>query len=436
MVRLLALALLVGGVVPASAAEPVRMRNRLSAGVLVHAGAGGANLEAVLSDRLRLDIRRGPVAAQVRFDGRLGVSFTSGPRLSRTRITALGVELRHERFWLEAGRFRVVGGGWRLADGVQGMAILGQGVEVGGWLGAVPDPWTTAPAPRFGGGPAVRWVHEVAQVGATVELAGTAAGLDRAAVVLDGRVEVSTGFEVSARADLQHGGPSAPLVPADLGVVVTGDPLPDLRIRGRYDAWSGLAYLQGWDRDPGIGRFAARFSGTVPVAEVPQGAPDLSMAHQLAGSVRWTPTVGALRLRVAPDARYRHHEHTARRHVRARLRLGLGGLGNDRLELAADGGATLWRQAWRAEFGFGARITPDRGRWLSLDASVRTVITPGPTPKFAGYADAFVDLMTPAGVSLAAGYRFSSEAGLDRWDGGHTGLLRVTWRLSTPRRKP
>ncbi len=434
MLRLVLLLLLA---TPALADEPpARVQNRVSLGVLgVFAPTPGVgNLELQLSDRLRVRFRElNGVKAEFRFDGRVGFRLLHGGELDRTRITALGLHLEHERFSLDAGRFRIQGS-WRLADGVQGMVRLGRGFELGGWVGEVPDPYTTAPAPRLGGGPLFRFVHAKGQASVGLELAGTSAGLDRFALLLAGRVEPVKRVEIAVRADLQRTA-EIPLVPADLSLSGTFDPRDDLRLHAGYSAWSGLAYLQGLDRDPGLSRLARRFNNfSIADHTTANDAVDSTLYHQAGGGLRWTPKGDNATAVLGFDGRYRHHELVTRRHARARLTAGVRGLLGDRLSLITDNSAVYWRQRWRWEGGLTARIEPDPKRVLSIDASARvsvSTVTDQPRPTL--YADLFADLVLPHRVLLSVGYRFTNELDADVWNAAHVALVRATWTFRAPR---
>ncbi len=409
---LLAIALLLLAA-PASAAD---VHSRTSVSLLGAGSMGHGSFEAMLSERLRVRWSTDAVQGQFLFDGRIGIRAPDAT-MHRTRIRALGVRLDFERVRVDLGRFRVEGGRWRLADGGQAMVRLGRGVEVGGWVGAVPDPFTTLPAPRIGAGPLFLWQHDRGQLSAALELAGTATGLDRAALIVSGRVEPVEDVELSATVDLQDvaGTPQ----PADLSAALTLDPRDDLRLRFFWNTWSSLAWNQGHARDVALSRFEARFGEDLPPDAF---AVDLSLYHQGGGSLRWRPELPAgAHLVLGGDGRFRGHVDPARHHARATLRLGFEGLGG-RLDLGTDHSAVYWKQGWRWDGGITARvdIKPDT---VAVDTSVRVAVG---AQQPAIYADLFVDLHVGP-VWLSAGYRFTNELDRDRWADAHVGLLRVTW---------
>ena len=399
---------------PTSAAD---VYSRTSFSVLGTGAAGHGSLDALLSERLRVRWSSPGVDGAAFFEGRIGARVPD-TTMHRTRIRALGLRLDFEGAWLDVGRFRVEGGAWRLADGVQGMARLGAGVEIGGWFGEMPDPFTTLPAPRIGGGPLFRWEHDIAQISAALEVAGTAAGLDRAAFVLSGRVEPVETVEITANVDLQDvaGVPQ----PADLGLALTLDPDDAFRVRLFWNTWSGLAWNQGHARDVALSRFELRFGETIPLDAT---AVDLSLYHQGGGMVRWRPALpqGGFFV-LSTDGRYRGHVESERRYARATARVGLEGLGG-RFDFSTDHSAVYWDEAWRWDGGVTARVEIKRDVF-ALDASARLAM--GPSVQPAIYADLFVDL-NPGPVWISAGYRFTNEQDRDEWSAAHVGLLRVTW---------
>ncbi len=400
---------------PASAAD---VSSRTSVSLLGQGSMGHGSFDAMLSERLRVRWSTDELEGEALFDGRIGVRAPDGT-MHRTRIRALGVRLDLERVQVDVGRFRVEGGRWRLADGAQALVRLGAGVAVGGWFGEVPDPFTTLPAPRVGGGPLLRWEHERAQVSVAAEVAGTAAGLDRAAVVVAGRVEPVEKVELSGVIDVQDvaGAPH----PADLGLTLTLDPSSDLRVRFFWNTWSGLAWNQGHLRDVALSRFEQRFGEDIPPDAT---AVDLSLYHQGGGSIRWSPELPAGgRFVLGGDGRYRGHDDPGRHHARATLRLGFEGLGG-RVDVGTDHSAILWDGAWRWDGGVSVRVEVKRDVF-ALDTSARVTVG---AEQPALYADLFADLHAGP-VWISAGYRFVDEQQVDQWSAAHVGMLRVTWVL-------
>ena len=399
---------------PASAAD---VHSRTSVSLMGGASAGHGFFEGTLSERLRVRWSTDTVEGTALFDGRVGLRAPDGS-MHRTRIRGLGLRLDFERARVDVGRFGVEGGAWRLADGVQAMVRLGAGVEAGGWFGEVPDPFTTLPAPRIGGGPLLRWEHDIAQISAAVEVTGTAAGLDRAAVILTGRVEPTETVEIRTTIDLQDvaGVPQ----PADLGLVVALDPDPSLRVRLVWNTWSGLAFNQGHGRDVALSRFEQRFGEALPLDAT---AIDLSLYHQGGGAIRWRPSLpGGGFFLLGADGRYRGHLDIARHYARATGRVGVQGLGG-RVDLSTDHSAVLWNEAWRWDGGVTARVDIKRDAF-ALDASARVAM--GPSSQPAIYADLFADVQAGP-VWIAAGYRFTNEQDRDAWSAAHVGLLRISW---------
>ncbi len=398
---------------PATAAD---VSSRTSLNLMGGGSMGHGFFDATLSERLRVRWSTEQVRGQLHFDGRVGVRAPDGS-MHRTRIRALGVRLDFERAWIDLGRFRVAGGAWRLADGVQGLVRLGGGVELGGWFGEVPDPFTTLPAPRIGGGPLFRWLHDKAQLSVGAEVAGTTAGLDRAALMLRGRVEPIEQIDVAAHLDLQDvaGVPQ----PADAGVIATFDLIDVLRIRAFWNTWSGLAFNQGHARDVALSRFAQRFGDTLPndATDI-----DLSLYHQGGGSVRLRPGIGEVaRFVLVIEGRGRGHQDASRHFARGTVRVGFERIGG-RLDIGTDHSAVYWNEGWRWDGGLAVRVEAVKDRF-AIDGSFRVALGAADP---ALYADLFLDIdLGP--VTLSAGYRFTDELNRDQWAAAHVGLFRASW---------
>lgn len=428
---LLVLALLA---LPASAsAGDVRVTNRLGVGLILdlphHGGPGG---ELLLSERFRARIRTGGALIEVVANGRTGLQMGAWT-LNRTRIQELGVRIDTERLHLEIGRHPVIDGGWRLVDGVQALVRpWGDAFAVGGWLGLLPDPWTTAPAPRFGGGPIVRWRGQRWQAAFLAEIAGTATGLDRLALRATGRVEIGKVVDLSARAELANGGPSAPVRAEDLGITALIDPHKRLRIRTGWSMTAGRSYLQGIQRDPSLTRWWQRWTGAAPTEPVPWEQATDAATHLVHGSALWTPPLNNALLRLGVQARagLRPKDMTNST-ARIAVEGGFQGLLGGKLDLIASGGALRWGGTWRSELGITGWFGPDPQGRVQLEASGRLwlgrradgVLAPSVA------ADLYIDWSIARGLGLAVGYRLDNDLDVDRWNTVHTALVRMTWRL-------
>ncbi len=418
------LALLLPGLAHADGVDEIRQRVTLTA-VLVAPHGPRPGLDLLLSERLFLTATVGGLRLEGRVTGQLGVRLSPRARLTRTRVRDLGVRLAGPGWTLDLGRAAVIGGGWRLVDGGQGLVGVGGGLEVGGWLGAVPDPFSTAPAPRFGGGPTLRLTRRRLRLTVAGEIAGTTNGLERLGVALGARYEATTWLDLSARADVQGGPPGKPVRVADLGLTATLTPRPGLRVRAGWNSFSGHAWWQDPTRDAAWARFARRAGGLDAIAPLA----DSSVSHQFFGSGRWTPTVPALgggRGLAAVDVRYRHHAEPDRRAARATVSGGLLGVVDGRLDLTFDLGVVWPGEVARWEQGISARWTVDPGDRLTLEAGARLGLAPGRAGGVSagGTVDLLADWRLPHGLTLSAGYSFTSEAGTST----HGALLRITWR--------
>lgn len=140
----------------ASAGEPVGVVNRFSAGVWFDAAPSSRayGLDMLLGDTLRASLIEKPTLhLDLLAAARLSVRLFDGGQVDRARVRALGLRFKLDKVVLDVGRFTPKGGGIRLVDGVQVLGDLGHGVQLGAWAGLGPDPWSTMPAARFGGGP-------------------------------------------------------------------------------------------------------------------------------------------------------------------------------------------------------------------------------------------------------------------------------------------
>lgn len=421
----------------ASSAKPaVQVRNSLGVGtVLDFPHWGYVGVELLLSDRLRVDIATPNAHTTVFFAGRMGIRPIEGAA-DRVRIRALGVRVDTGTLRFELGRSAVIDGGWRLVDGVQVLARprgeRGR-LEVGGWLGEVPDLWTTAPAPRFGAGPIVRWRGRRFQLGFVGEVAGGALGVERVAARATGRFEWKKLLDVDARAEIEAGGQGAPVRFSELGLGVTVTPLPWLRTRVAYSMHGGHSWLQGIQRDPSLTRWVQRTTGADPTEPLPWQTATDGPTHQVLGTVTAEPRVGAVGLRLAGRARYNHRAEARERSARFAFEGGVRDLLGGRLDVMGTGGALLWGGSWRGELGLRTWFGPDPKGILNLELEGRTWLERTPSkliPTFA--ADLWADVLLPVGLSVAIGYRFDTDLDIDRWNAAHTVLARVTWRLRVP----
>lgn len=417
-------------------------RNRFSAGLYLQVATttGDASLELLLSERLRWRaVERDGLRLDVLADGRLAIRLLDGGRVDRSRVRTLGVHLEAPRLTLDLGRAWVRWGGHRLVDGAQVLFEVRDGLQIGVWGGLAPDPWTTAPALRGGGGPIVAWMTRVSQVSFVGEVLGAKGGLDRLGGLVQARVEAGRVLEVRGRLDLQYAGPDRPIALADGALSVDVQPIEDLRLGVFYDAYSSLAYLRTEGDDPGVTRFAERAEAlNLADGTVPQNRLDSTLHHLFGVSGRWRPALAgaSTRLLVSAAGRYRHHATVSRRYARGTVRAGLLGLGGSRLDLFGEGSVLWWGGKVRAEVAVTAWLEPDRGRRLALDGSVRLGLersADGRSTIPLLYADLFVDWDAPGGVLLSVGYRFTSDLDTDRWNAAHAALARVSWRLRLPR---
>lgn len=404
----------------------------------------GADVELVIGEALtaRLVDQAG-WSLELRAAGRLDVRFTEEEtRLDDPRVRALGLRLKAGRVQLDLGRSSPQGGVWRLVDGAQVLVHTGRGFYVGAWGGASPDPWSTLPAPRYGGGPLLGWRGERGEFAALGEVLATADGLDRASGVASGRVELGRLAELSALLDLQTGGADAPLVLSDATVRARLDPREDLRLDLVYDAWSSWSYLLSTARDPTLTRFSARSRAALDDPWVPQDSYDPTVYHMAGATLSWRPLLRrpeGVVLGLDLTGRYRHHEDPLRRHARTGLRVSLAGLAHGRLDVSLGQAFLWWSDEPATETTASLWASLDRDARIAIDSSATVIVQPhdggagswGPTV----YTDLFLDALVGRGVTLALGYGLSDSQDLDRWDVWHSVMGRVGWTFDSARQR-
>jgi hypothetical protein len=383
-------------------------------------------LELRLSDRFLYGIERsGPGAdVTVRFHGRTGVRLLDAGRLDHTRVRELGVQVVDGPWSVDMGRFALAGGSYRLADGVQALHRTGRGWRIGAWAGLSPDPYTTAPALRFGGGPAVSWTSDVAQVEFLGEVLAVTDGIDRVTTVVSTHFKPSHVVQATTRLDLQYGGPTTPVIPADAGGFLWIRPSDKVTVNAIYNTYSSLHYAFTDKRDPAILRFAQRAQSVTGEVDIPQDEPDASLYHLMGASVinrAWTP-------QLTLAGRYRHHTLMDRRYGRVTATAGLPGLAKTRLELTSTTSWLWWGGANSVHTAITGWWEPAPGRLLALDASLQggTARSKGEGPY--GYGDLYVDWLAPRSVVLSGGYAFSAAWDGAWWDPMHTVMLRLSVR--------
>ena len=412
--------------------EPVKswdLRNRLSAGLVYERGTEDG-LELLLRERLSYKLSR-PAAPDIAVNlaGWTGIRLLEG-RLDDTRIHQVNLAVDGAHWSLDVGRFAPPGGAFRLVDGLQMLHEVGNGVRLGGWAGLSPDPYTTAPALRFGGGPLLTWTNAAAQVQFLGEILGGAAGLDRLSAVVAGQYQAGRKFESTMRIDVQYGGPGTPVVPADAAIYLVYRPEKAFRIDGLYDAYSSLSYLWTAKRDPAITRFADRSTFTTETPDIPQDQMDPTMYHLAGLSIGWVPSAIQVRPTVRLMGRYRHHTERDRRYARTTALLGVLGLFDERLEISNQSSLFWLGDAARAQTELLFWLEPDPARLVALDWSAQIGAPLGGSESLGPdlYADFFVDLLIPLGIIFSGGYYFAAESEAGWWDPMHGAMLRVTWR--------
>ncbi|MCO4744935.1 MAG: hypothetical protein KC912_09100 [Proteobacteria bacterium] len=387
-------------------------------------------LEWYSGARLRLNLGGEEQSwGQFRFAGRAGIRLIDEPgegMIDRARIRELAVYTEPGPA-LTFGRFAPEGGGFRLIDGAAATVKFGDGWRVGGFAGEAPDPFSTIPAARFGGGPTLHYDGKNTSFDLLGEVLVAAAGLDRASAVVDVRHDVTDWLRLSSRADLLFGDAAHPVRPADLRAQAQTR-LGDARVTAGWRAWSAAALLLTNERDPALTRWARRSTGLEQALEI--GALDERVHHQVELSARVPVQVGADAVHnLTFSGSYRPGEVGEQTYGVARVGWTAAGLFGRPLDLTLQQHAYQWgggpgiyssaQLVWEPleRLAFDGSIA---GGWRGQDG--RKEWTP------TAYGDLFVDVFGVGHFSFAGGYSFVNGLGRYRWDTNHTLLARVSWR--------
>lgn len=412
--------------------------------------AGGAhgvdrpNLDLVLAGRgdqqLTPDGAPARVSLQVR--GRVRFDLVPDPTPHAGRLDRLGLTVQRGVVEVRLGRHGVGGEGWRLLDGVQVTAATpARGLRVGGWVGLLPDPWSTLPsADRLGGGPIVSFRHKRVELLFLGEVAGVLAGpagasapatpaLDRAALLLRGVVRPTDAVRVRGWLDLQ-GRSGGPVALADAGVHGAWRFARAWDLDGGWSVFSSLALLASHQRDEALSTFAARREAALGIALLPAEALDSTHYHAVTLRLRRRPgTLGpGDHLGGELRGRYRHAAVAKSRWLRVGPRVGAYGLADRRLDLEGDV-AFLWTGGGpRLSGGPRLMATPDPTRKVSLEAAVLGIadLSGAQDPQHALAAEVHGGLWL-GDVRVALGYELlaARDAAPSTTIVQHQGFLRV-----------
>jgi len=420
----------------AAPAVDAKLRQRFSLGAygeqsLVN-GWGGVDI--VLDERLRAPIQIGSTDVEFRFTGRFGGGINEESSLSHTRVREVALALKPADWELELGRFTPVGGGYHLVDGAQALRKLGGGWRLGLWGGTAPDPYTTLPAGRFGGGPVATLERDRLWVELGSELLMASGGVDRAAIIGAVRGDPSRSLELGARADMEVADFSGKLRPSELQATARWHLSDATSLDLYYDAYSSQVYLLTADRDPALTHYASRWAGLEQgwiardVDDTVYHAVGGGLDHHIDLGEAWADT---LLVGVRGRARTSVGGPTGGSYVR--LFAGLPDAMDGRVDLRLEQQVLSWGGALDLEtigsLWFDA--LPSKG--LSVDSSVQVGWRRfDPNGKIAPstWADVYVDWMANRRFQFAAGYRFGNSLDLYEWDTSQAMMARVTWRES------
>jgi hypothetical protein len=393
-------------------------------------GLAAADVDPLVGERLRWTLADG---ARLLADARFTLDPSPGADAwEQSRVRTLGVELAGGPWTVRLGRHAVAYGGPRIVDGAQLLHRDGA-LAVGAWGGLAPDPFTTRPALRGGGGPIIAYEQPLLQASAVGEVLATAAGVDRVGLLLQARVAPGSGADLTGRLDAQLG-PAGAVGLADGTVSARWAPVRSVRLDALYDAYSSLRYLQTAALDPDVRRFANRLEALGLAPGISAELPDPSLYHLFGTGAAWQPAV-AVAPRAAIVTRYRHHGRLEDRYAYVDPQLGVVGVAGGRLDATVDL-AWTWHGAAgsREDLGLNLVLDPLSSGRAALDGSARLVVDPAYGGRPGWYADLFVDVLATDDAAVVAGVAATQEpVGVP--DLGLAGFVWIQHRLDrAPRR--
>lgn len=428
------------GIVLVSAAWAQSDRSVSSVGVdgIWDAGATQGDVDLFVGERLRWTLREGATTDRLLIDGDVTYDPVSGYPLERLHVVALGIERASESLAIDVGRHPVAWGGPRLVDGAQVIATNGDW-HYGGWGGLAPDLFTTLPQLRYGGGPTVAWLQSSRQLTAVGEVLFAQGALDRAGLLVAGRVAHDPKMETTARLDLQATETAMGL--ADAQAVVRYRPRDGVRYDASYEAYSSYRYLSSSDLDPTLIRFAERIEALGIDQGITQDMLDPTLYHAFGAGMRWDPDASAhpvptagisARARLAPESSDQYGQLVGR--------LGMAGLAGNRLQVGLDVIGTLQgsevadRYDFYGDFGLVATYEPHPDSAILFDATARLLSGPYGLTR---YADCFVSWLSDGdrGPRLVVDVGVFGEAGDDEEfvDAAGGGFVRASlWATRAP----
>jgi hypothetical protein len=428
--------------------------------VLADVGGPTEDVDILLGQRLRWTLAQNDrLAIRARADAR----FTLGPGdeafFERNRVTQLGVSVLTPGFTLDIGRHRVVRGGPRLVDGVQFIAHPSKVFDIGVWAGMAPDLFTTEfRTERFGGGPVIAWTASRVQASLTGDFLVGKGNIDRAAMLAQGRLNLSRTIEVSGRIDTDF---AADLHLSDANVWARWTPVEAFRVDAFYDAFSSYRYQETENLDPDIQRFALRMrQNDGRLGKILQDCLEPKVAHAVGSNVFLSPRSDGVAPHIGVRGRYRfpNEEDEAvlydpanpdafanaqpqclfddiNQFVRVNPQLGLKGLPiAGRMDVTLDANYYQIDGQDQADAGVIVFWEPSDDGVFALDFSYRAIFNqydPQNNPRgyegLGHYGDIFIDLVIPsADVMVGTGLNLVSEPGPYAEDMGVGAFGRVT----------
>lgn len=371
-------------------------------------------------------------------DGRFTLDPSGQTTWEQSRVRSLGLALEGPTTAL-AGRHPIRHGGPRLLDGLQLLAHPGGDprLDLGGWIGLVPDPFDTQPLLRPGLGPTVAFSGSTLSASALGEVIFGVAGLDRIGALLQARGNWAPTLFLSSRLDwlvLDGQGRSGL---ADGAASVSYRPTDALSLDAGYNAFSALRYQTTAALDPTVQRFQQRIEALGLDDPALSDLLDPTVQHSVSAGARLQPRGEGIHPVLGLSGQLRAHPVPEERFARIGPQLGLVGLLAGRLELRSDLQLMWLEGRTQSDAGLNAIWELSDDGAVLTDASARILLDPvgygAARPGW--YADLFVDVIAPSATVIALGASWTAEpSDAVGTDVGWAGFLRLQQWIRPQRR--
>ena len=362
-------------------------------------------------------------------DGRFTIDTDSETTWEQSRVRTLGIALEGQTTLL-AGRHSIRHGGPRLLDGLQVLAhpVNNPQLDLGGWVGLMPDPFDTQPLIRPGLGPTLAINGSTLSASALGELVFGSGGLDRVGALLQARGNWAPTLFLNSRLDWLLTDAQGRSGLADGAASVTYRPSDALTLDATYNAFSTLRYQTTGILDPTVRRFQQRVVDLGLDDPALADTLDPTIQQSVGAGVKLRPDGGGVQPVLGLSGQHRAHPVPEERFTRVGPQLGLIGLLSGRLELLSDLQVLLSEGRLLSDAGINAIWELSDSGAVLIDTSARAMIDPvGYGEARPGwYADLFVDGVTPSSTVIALGVSWTAEpSDVVGTDVGWAGFLRL-----------